>query len=216
MNLLHVISMLVASCLIFASTAFANLVTNGDFETTSNLQGKVNSLYLNNLSSGQWDVFTSLPGWTTTTGYGIEVQHNAVASGTGLYVELDSHPWSGSSSSTTNSNISQNIAGLTVGQQYTIQFDYYSRTGTPSSGINVSLGDFSYDVLSTAKSWTTILQTFVYSGSNSNLTFLATGSADQLGGFIDNVSLSAVPVPAAAWMLGAGVLAIAGIRRKLV
>ena len=199
---------------VLSTSAFANLIVNGDFETLANQQGMVNNRNLNTLASGQWDVFTSLPGWSTTVGHGIELQFNAVATGTGRYVELDSHPWGGSQSSTTNSNIWQKVDNLIADQWYTLQFDYWNRTGTGSSVINVTLGDFSYNTDSLAKSWVTITKTFMFTGDNT-LTFLATGAADQLGGFIDNVSLKAVPLPAAVWMLGAGLVALVGVRRRM-
>ena len=48
------------------------------------------------------------------------------------------------------------------------------------------------------------------------LRFAATGIDDSLGGNIDNVSLNAVPVPAAAWLFGSafGVFGLAKRRKS--
>ena len=63
--------------------------------------------------------------------------------------------------------------------------------------------------------WTEIVARFtVGTDGLYALQFGATGTADTLGGLIDNVSISAVPLPAAGWMLLAGLGGIAMVRRR--
>ena len=61
-----------------------NLIVNGGFEEP-------------NLASGTWNVYTSIPGWTTTVGHSIEVQDNVAGAPYegGQHVELDSYGNSG-------------------------------------------------------------------------------------------------------------------------
>ena len=52
------------------------------------------------------------------------------------------------------------------------------------------------------------------------INFLAVGTSDSLGGYIDDVKLTAVPVPAAAYLFGSALLGMMGIgyrrNKKLV
>jgi hypothetical protein len=202
--------------------SFANLLTNGDFETVDGRVGLVHSRPLNTLS-GNWDVYNSLPGgWTTLSGNGIEVQ----ASGTvvnahsgNLYIELDSHP-NNTNGGSSNSSMFQAV-NLGIGD-YIISFYYRPRTGTVNdNGIQLRINN---DVLlnvsettGTLNSWTQYTANFsMASAASVNVIFEAIGTANQLGGFIDTVSLtggrippSEVPEPSTFALLGASLVGIA-------
>ncbi|UZE95356.1 PEP-CTERM sorting domain-containing protein [Alkalimarinus alittae] len=202
-------SIIVASSLLAAS-ANASLITNGSFESD---QG---------LNNGQWGVFSTIDGWYTSDGSGIEIQKNVVTSAQdgSQYVELDSHHGS------SNSSMSQDLFGLTIGQTYQLDFWYKARTAsTNDNGINVSWGEspdlspftYAFNVDGTAPMpWTLVTGFLTATAAEMTLTFSATGNENTLGGFIDNVSLKAasVPEPASLALFGLGLLGLASRRSR--
>lgn len=201
--------------------AFGTLITNGSFEMTDNRTGIVNNRALNSLNPGRWDVYQTIPGWTRLSGRGIEVQANGTvvnAQDGVLYVELDSHPNSKLSGST-NSFMYQDVM-LGVGN-YLLTFWYRPRTNTANdNGIQVQFNNAAvYNVSTTSsqqKNWQ--LQTVILkstSAGSQRIAFGATGTANQLGGFIDNVSLvSQVPEPATMGLIGGALVAIGLLKTR--
>ena len=62
--------------------------------------------------------------------------------------------------------------------------------------------------------WTEIIDVFTVSSDTTlRLTFQAAGIDETLGGFIDNVSITAVPLPAAAWLFGSALLGLVTVAR---
>lgn len=155
-------------------------------------------------------ILPSYEGWTTSAGPGIEVQYNNVAgvpfSGENL-VELDS---SG------NSEMSR---AITSGS-YSLTFYYSPRPGVPaaSNGIDVLLNGVSiFNVTGAGGGQTGWVQQTVNfaTGSGGTLSFAALGTNDSLGGYIEDVQLTAVPEPATwAMMLGGFGLAGTALRRR--
>lgn len=189
-----------------ASFANANLLTNGDFEASVGLSGT------------NWGVYQSIDGWNKFDGPGIEVQRNTViaAQSGNQYVELDSHY---------NSSMYQEIGGLTVGGAYELSFWYHARTnnGYNDNGINVYWGDYlpgdvavSIDGLRQVNTPGWIEQTvkLVASAETMFLMFAATGYSNSLGGFVDNVSLTAVPEPGTLALFGLGLMGLVLARRQ--
>lgn len=189
-----------------ASFANANLLTNGDFEANVGLSGT------------NWGVYQSIDGWNKFDGPGIEVQRNTViaAQSGNQYVELDSHY---------NSSMYQEIGGLTVGGAYELSFWYHARTnnGYNDNGINVYWGDYlpgdvavSIDGLRQVNTPGWIEQTvkLVASAETMFLMFAATGYSNSLGGFVDNVSLTAVPEPGTLALFGLGLMGLVLARRQ--
>ena len=198
---------LAASLFALASQTHAaavNLVVNGSFEDTPRT-----------VSAGTYDTFSSINGWSTTGG-GIEIRNNHVgtASDGDYFAELDS---------TRNSNIFQTIA-TTAGQAYTLSFDYSPRMGQVSntngisalwngSIISVPAVITGSGVGNTDNVWTNYVFTVIGTGSDI-LGFNAAGRSDTFGGSLDSVSLSAVPIPAAAFLFAPALLGFMGLRRK--
>jgi hypothetical protein len=207
-----------------------NLVVNGGFEQPTN---PANIIPGTNSLPG-WAVYSSIPGWTTVSGQGIEIQLNGTGGSTpprlnidgtdgGSYkVELDAHPNNppGSSNSTM-----QQVLNLGKGK-YELSFWYRPRVtlaGTNTNTILYSLLNGSdanilsgNNVVSYDRGgWREISKIFhVATPGSFKLRFAASGTADTSGGFIDNVSVSAVPVPPAALLLGGGMLGLVYLSRR--
>ncbi len=223
--------------ILFAITLFipglfaANILQNGNFDEVDNRVGLTNGRRLDQLS-GNWDVFSSLPGgWERLSGTGIEVQASGTVGGVSahsgnLYVELDSHPNSTFGGST-NSAMFQ-MVNFNPGF-YTLTFYYRPRTNTADdNGIEVRLEDTVLVSVSsttaTQSGWNLISHSFlVNAAGNQRLIFEATGIANQLGGFIDTVSLvrdrdipgGEIPEPSSLALVGGAVgLAVLRLRRK--
>jgi PEP-CTERM motif len=215
----------------------ANLVTNGDFSSSSYTQNHQFGL----ASGGQ-----GVTGWTGNNGYDIyffggtattvntigqytgtgnEKLYSVPASMTGNFVALDGEQTSG-----VQGSISQNITGLIHNTAYQLSFDWgagqlQSRTGATTETLDVSIGGFSFvtPTLSNPSNSATDggLQTFsfFYTGASSItnvLTFLSVGTPTGLPPIatIDNVSLTAVPEPAAFGLLGLGLVGLVAARRR--
>lgn len=181
----------------------ATLVTNGSFEDAG-------------ISSGSWAILDSIPGWSGTNG--IEVRSNAVGSAQdgNNFAELDTK---------SNSSIFQTISTV-LGQVYDLTFWYSPRIGQPATtnGIEAWWGNTllttpaitASGIGSTSNNWTSYTFSVVGTGSDV-LKFSAVGTSDTFGGNIDNVSLSAVPLPGAALLFGSALLGFMGFsnRRKV-
>ena len=168
---------LIAAAALLATLGSAhaqNIVVDGGFESVSQ-------------ATGSWNVYSSIPGWTTTSGSGIEVRDNVAGNAYEghNYVELDSND---------NSAMAQTLT-THAGTQYTLSFEYSARTGVAASSNPISvywdgalLGTADLD--GTAQSgnvWN--LYTYTVTGTGSDvLNFAAGGISDSVGGSLDAVS----------------------------
>lgn len=164
-------------------------------------------------SAGGYTTVATADGWTGGPN-GIELQNNVAgapaANGGSVFVELDTFA---------NSSMSRTIGA----GSYDLSFLYSPRPGIPASsnGIEVFLNGvlLSPPGLVTADgggatSWSTVSTSFV-AAPGSILTFAAEGTSDSLGGYVDNITLSAVPEPTtwAMMLIGVGMVGF-GLRTR--
>lgn len=188
-----------AALAIAASSAQASsLVSNGSFEdpgTTS------------------WANYSSIPNWTGGTN-GIEIQRNGTVGGVSAfhgsqYVELDT---------TANSSMWQYLA-TTADSIYTLNFAYMGRPDNPqsaeSNAIEVWWNTFYVgNIASKGAVWAQTTYNLTATGSSTRLEFRAAGTPNSYGGFIDGVSVTAVPEPESYALLLAGLGLLGTLARR--
>jgi hypothetical protein len=188
-----------------ALAAGPELVSNGSFEAEL-------------LANGRWDTYASLTGWTSGSER-IELRRNVAGSAQDQFnfVELDA---------ARNSFMSQDLLGATaVTGQVELSFWYSARANTSAStnGLQVSFGGQTITLTGQDNgtgdnAWIHYTGVFNLDGrTGDTLTFKALGQSDGYGSSIDHVSVTAVPEPATAAMLLAGLamLCVAARRRRL-
>lgn len=220
--------------------AATNLVTNGNFETTTNGSNK-------QLSSSivSDDKRTTLSGWTSSNGndggYNFVLNSNIANTwDSAIWLKSENNSWA---TSANGGNIfasdsqywpgvlSQTVSGLTAGSQYTLTFDsalaqqvgfdgansgnywqvVFGNSTQNSSALSIASGGFS--------GWNTSSMTFTATGATQVLSFLAQGSPGAPPFLLlDSVSLTAaVPEPSTWGMLavGLGLIGFAARRRAV-
>lgn len=168
------------------------------------------------------DVWTTIPGWATTSGPGIELQTNnslgSIDAHSGdYYVELNSD-YGGNPS---NSSMAQTLS-LSKGM-YELSFYCSPRTKTLGGNtIDYGVGSLASGTVdgssgtTSVGTWTEINMEFtVLADGDYTLYFTASRSGtNKRGGLIDTVSLEAVPLPASALLLLAGMGGLGLMRRR--
>jgi len=162
----------------YASAASHNIVVNGSFEDPV-------------ITSGTWDIFPSILGWTSSNGIEVRNNQTGTASDGSNFVELDS---------TSNSNMIQTLSTVT-GKAYSLSFDYSPRIdqSTYTNPIEVYWNGVLLDYITAGgvgnldNVWTTHTYPVTATGSSTNLEFKAVGTSDSLGGNLDNVIVELIP-----------------------
>ena len=160
-----------------------NLVINGGFEDPPILEGF-------------YAYAEALPGWTLVYGPTIEIQNRAAGAPFEgrQFVELDS---------SANSGIAQ-LLKTAPGASYTLRFAYSPRPGVPaaSNGLYVKWDDKIVARLARDGSRLAETQWKVYRfvvkarAAETRLEFRATGVSDELGAYLDAVSVTRLPASA--------------------
>jgi hypothetical protein len=242
-----VLPVAVAGVLAFATSgARADLITNGSFETLTDMSGNPTT------TGGELNHTVQATGWSTTGYNFIFTSGSADTTGvTGASGNLQLWgPGNGSdnglpASSPDGGNylaadgayeveaITQTITGLTAGAQYTVGFWYaaaqqHGYTGPTTEQWVVSLGS---DTLSTPvidnlnhgfSGWQYDTLTFTADSTTDTLSFLSQGTPSGVPPFalLDGVTMSqAVPEPASAAMMLTGLAGLIGLgwwRRRRV
>lgn len=177
-----------------------NQLKNGSFEELSSEAGLVNGVNLNNiLTTGPgWDVFSQVPFWFAEEGSGIELQKNGVSKTPfegNLLLELDSNNNS-LRGNQTNTKVSQ-IVNLNPGN-FKLKLNYQARVLTGNtSEMKVLVDDVvvgTINVLTTG--WTAHEFTLNNLSMGSHkISLMGSGTQDNLGALVDDVSLKQICLP---------------------
>lgn len=189
---------LAASAIAAASPASAAVVFTSTFEGVPGGPG-----------AGSYVILPSADGWTGSPN--IELQNNVAGApaptGGQVFVELDAN---------FNSAMSRVIGAGT----YNLDYLYSPRPNVAlgSNGIEVLLNGVSLGIQAQqgvgATSWSQVFLGPFTAAAGSTLTFRAVGTSDSLGGYIDNITLTAVPEPASWALLILGFGVIGGALRR--
>ncbi|MEO0745567.1 MAG: choice-of-anchor C family protein [Pseudomonadota bacterium] len=187
-----------------ASAASAVTIANGSFEQPGTFSGT-----FTNIPAGG-----VLPGWTVG-GAGVDLINT--------YWTAQDNNYSLDLSGTGAGTITQTITGMTVDQAYKVSFwmaGNPDRKSDPIKSLSAGIGmagggTFNFDVTNESRpnlSWEEMSFTFT-AGETSGDLFFQSLEINAFGPALDNISISAVPLPAGGLLLLGGLLGFGALRR---
>jgi choice-of-anchor C domain-containing protein len=199
-----------------AQSASAVTINNGSFETSTTIANPGSYVAL---TAGS----TAIDGWTVGGAGGVDyIGTYWTASNGGRSLDL---------SGTGIGSISTTIAGLSIGQEYTISYDLAGNpAGAPTTKhlqvsvdsvggtIGGALAVFNTGAIPSTTSnmgWITQTVIFTATAASATLTFLSQDNT-SFGPALDNVTIAATPIPGALLLFGSalGGMGFLGYRRK--
>jgi hypothetical protein len=178
----------------------ANLITNGSFEDLNNTFINTSGNYMS-LAAGS----SAIAGWvvsSTTTNALVwgklpTIDGHQAADGS-FFIDL-----TGFGSNSPNGALVQTLPNLAINQQYAFSIDVEVQGPLPAvtvGGVTISLSAGTPFVVG-VDTWTPESGFFVANTTNPLLQIMNQQPGQQIN-FIDNVVVSAVPIPAAVWLFG--------------
>lgn len=162
------------SCLAPQTAKGVNLLNNGSFEQPPSTVNQ----------------YPSIPGWTRTCGTSVEIQNGAFI---GPFNAYDGAQW-WESDGVDNTCLTQTVA-TTFNSVYQLTFAHSARPGILNNNVQVYWNGtliataVANGVGNTNTAWQVGIFNVVATGPISTVEFRAGGPSDQLGGYIDGVSL---------------------------
>ena len=184
-----------------AAASAQNIVTNGDFED-ANLTGWTR----NNSASVPWSVYSSYHDLVPLSGSSYFAETGCVGTGCLAY------------ESSTANDLSQTLTTV-LGQSYTLSF--YTSNGGSGTNIGPSELDVYWGgaqvvaltpVPGVAPNYSMYTATVTATGTSTDLEFL--GRQDPMWMALDDVSVTAVPLPASIWLMLSGLVGVGAMARK--
>ncbi len=209
-NVSHIHARALFLTLVFAisQAESANLVTNGSFESGGYVTSTNDTM---TLAIGS----TDMDGWTVTedliSWIGPLNPWSLTANEGDFFLDLTDF-----STGSPFGGVSQSIT-TEVGQSYELSFDLGSSNiwGRPSAIEASAAGSSNIYTSSTVgglSDWDRFSMIFTADSETTTISLTGTTGSQYIG--LDNVSVSAVPVPAALWLFGSGLIGLIGMKRK--
>ncbi len=195
-----------------SSVAAANLISNGSFELGNFVPPKDDTMivYAGDSNITGWEVTQNAVGWI-----GASNPWSVIAPDGNNVIDLTDYP-----PGPPFGGLRQSIATIS-GQSYLLTFDlghqnFVSASQVAVSASNTSLTFTSSDINDgSIWAWETLSLLFTAQGATTFVSFEGVGSNGTGFVGIDNVSvISAVPVPAAAWLFASGLIALASLAKR--
>ena len=210
---------LLSAAVVVATSASAQIVQNGSFETFTGTFASDNGAQLTTSS-------TTLTGWTIVGGE-IAVLKNANAYNLTASDGTNFLDLAGYSNGGFPKGVSQLLTGLSAGQTYTVSMDLGIRNGACVGGlsncggpIQVSAGvagtsqAFTHSSNTAGNVWDRFSSNFVANGSSELLTIQGVSASGGQYIGLDNVSVSPVPEPTTWGLMLAGLVAVGVMARS--